>query len=61
MNKRDLDTQRGTLLLKLKKIDGKIGKKKEEIQRLEEEKQIIKEKMIANEGHFHKDYAGSDE
>ena len=60
MNKRDLDTQRGTLLLKLKKIDGKIDKKKEEIQRLEEEKQVIKDKMIANEGHFHKDYAGSD-
>lgn len=53
--------------MKIQKVDGKIDSKKqkiknleEDIKKLEKKKEILKDKLIANEGHFHSDYSGSD-
>lgn len=68
INKRELDTNRATILMKIKKTEQKIEDKKkkikdieDEIKELEEKKEILKDKLIANEGHFHRDYSGYDE
>ena len=67
MNKRDLDTKRASIYLKIRKIVNKIDNRKtkikkleSEIRELEEKKEVLKDELIANEGQFHQRYSGSD-
>ena len=67
MNKRDLDTKRANTYLKIKKVEDKINNNKSKIKKLEnkiqnlkKKKELLKDELIANEGHFHRDYSGAD-
>lgn len=68
MNKRELDTKRASIYLKIKRILTKINNRKTKIKKLEgeirdleEKKEVLKDELIANEGHFHKNYSGFDD
>ena len=67
MNKRDLDTKRANIYLKIRRLVNKTDNKRTKIKKLEDElrdlekkKEVLKDELIATEGHFHRNYSGTD-